>query len=606
MKKIFAIAVLLTAALSVLAVPAHPGKIRYTQPDGSVIEIFLHGDEWGHWITNAAGQVVEQDEDGYFHVVNTDAASAARAAAIHRKARQQSRKYSAQKAGERAAVGQRHYLVVLVQFPDKAFTVDNPQEAFSNLLNQEGYSYNGATGSARDYYYENSHGKFEPVFDVYGPVTLANNMSYYGGNTSSGDDKAPEEAVAEACTALDEQIDFTQFDNDGDGKVDLVFMYYAGYGEADGGSSNTIWPHQWELSSGGISLTLDGKTIDSYACTNELMGSSYGSDKGKLCGIGTACHEFGHAMGLPDFYDPDYETNGQAAGLFFFSTMDSGSYNNNGRTPPYFNIEERILLGWLDEESALQEFPKNGSYTLLPVQNDLAYKIPSDQEGEYFVLECRDNQGWDSYLEGAKGLLVYHVDKSSRSISINNYGSVTAQSLWSKWHETNSINENGDHPCFYIVPSADQDNLLFGFKYYSGYGYYFDYGSGDALRIAFPGNDNITSYRPKSWNKVDSPIALSNIQFANNQSTFAVSGIPSLDYAVIANPGKGVYTAGSSFKLALNEPESRPSQSVSWFFDDEPVSGSSVVLTAGKHVVEAVVTVSGGGTDVVTLEITAE
>ena len=605
MKKIFAIAVLFTVALSVLAVPAHPGKIRYTQPDGSVIEIFLHGDEWGHWITNAAGQVVEQDEDGYFHVVNTDAASAARSAAIHRKARQHSRKYSAPKAGERAAVGQRHYLVVLVQFPDKAFTVDNPQEAFSNLLNQEGYSYNGATGSARDYYYENSHGKFEPVFDVYGPVTLANNMSYYGGNTSSGDDKAPEEAVAEACRALDEQIDFTQFDNDGDGEVDLVFMYYAGYGEADGGSSNTIWPHQWELSSGGISLTLDGKTIDSYACTNELMGSAYGADKGKLCGIGTACHEFGHAMGLPDFYDPDYETNGQAAGLFFFSTMDSGSYNNSGRTPPYLNIEERILLGWLEEDSALQEFPKNGSYTLLPVQNDLAYKIPSDQEGEYFVLECRDNQGWDSGLDGAKGLLVYHVDKSSRSISINNFGNVTAQNLWSKWHETNSINENGDHPCFYIVPAADQDNLLFGFEYYPGYGYYFNDESGDSFRIAFPGTDNVTNYRPKSWNKVDSPIALSNIKFANNQSTFTVSGIPSLDYPVIANPGKGVYTAGSSFKLELTESESRPSQSVSWYFDDEPVSGPSVILTAGKHVVEAVVTVSGGGTDIVTLEITA-
>ena len=393
MKKIASILIILAFSLSLMAKPARPGFFPYTQPDGSTVLIQQHGDEWGHWTTNKAGQVVRMDEDGFYRVVEGVTADiAAQAASIRRRARRQMASASRSKAP--IALGQKHFLLVMVEFSDLSFKIDNPGQTFSDMLNQPGYSANGADGSARDYYYENSHGVFEPIFDVYGPIQLSQKMSYYGANDSSGNDKNPEQAVKEACEAIDDIVDFSDYDLDGDGEVDLVYMVYAGKGEADGGSANTIWPHQWELSFAGINLILDGKKISRYACGSELNGS------GNLDGLGTICHEFGHAMGLPDFYDTDYDTNGQGRTLLDYSLMDSGSYNNDGWTPPYLNMEERILLGWLQEDAIL-EFSNNGSYTLESVQNNIGYKIPTDMEGEYILLECRNKQGWDKYIPAA-------------------------------------------------------------------------------------------------------------------------------------------------------------------------------------------------------------
>ena len=595
MKKIISILILLACCLSLMAKPAKRGFFSYTQPDGSTILIQQHGDEWAHWTTNQAGQVVRMDEDGFYRVVEgTTPQMAAKAASLRRKARRQ----MASSSKVPVAIGQKHFLVVLVEFNDLSFKIDSPRQVVSDMLNEPGYSANGANGSARDYYYENSHGIFEPIFDVFGPIQLSEKMSYYGGNDSSGYDKNPQVAVKEACEAIDDSVDFSDYDLDGDGDVDLVYMVYAGKGEADGGSANTIWPHQWNLTLGGINLTLDGKKIDRYACGPELNGS------GSKDGVGTICHEFGHAIGLPDFYDTDYDTNGEGRTLLEYSLMDAGSYNNDGWTPPYLNMEERIMLGWLSEDAIL-EFPKNGSYTLESVQNNIGYKIPTDMEGEYILLECRNIEGWDQYIPAA-GLIAYHIDKSSRKVNIDGLGSISASQLWADWDKYNSINENGAHPCFYVVASASPYSCSYGMKHYTEYGAY--YYVGDYGDLPFPGGKNVTSYVPKGWSGVETDITLSQITYSGKKASFNVDGVGAdgFAYPVIANPGKGVYTAGSSFKLELNEPESRPSQSVSWYFDDEPVSGSSVVLTAGKHVVEAVVTVSGGGTDVVTLEITAE
>ena len=615
MKKIFlSIFAALCLCAVANAVPAYRGLISYTQPDGSVIKIRLHGDEFCHWVTDASGQVVEKDADGYYRPASEAQLSTKKAAAAMRRAQVNAARSSRNLAKGSIANGQKRFLVILVQFTDVQFDSSTAQADFTNLLNQNGYSANGGTGSARDFYYQNSHGVFEPIFDVYGPVTLDNEMAYYGGNDNSGNDLRPEVAVQQGCQKLNSQIDFSQYDNNGDGEVDLVFMYYAGYGEADSDVENSIWPHQWELSSGSINLTLDGKTIDKYACTNELIG--YGDRQGTMCGIGTACHEFGHAMGLPDFYDTDYDTkNGLSAGMFCFSTMDSGSYNNDGRTPPYFTIEERIMLGWIDEDS-FQEFTSSGTYTIGSVDNNVAYKTPTDKDGEYFVYECRGSNGWDAGLP-AHGLIVTHVDKSNRYVTIYN-GSTkvtnqTAAMLWNNWETYNAINENGSHPCCYVVPAADQSNLMFGYTYYSQYQtYYFDDDYNEW--IPFPttrNNATYNSYTAKSWNGVDSDVVLSNISYSNNQVTLYAS-VPSstLNYNVIANPGNGVYAAGSEFNLALVESEAQPVSSVAWYLDDEPVStaktGSSVTLTAGTHLVEAHLTLATGATKILELTLTAQ
>ena len=577
-----------------LAVPARRGFINYTQPDGTKIALQLHGDEFCHWLTDAGGQVYEQADDGFYRPADAATLQQRRAAAnIRRSAANAARRRVRTKSGDPVALGQKHFLVILVQFKNETFQSSTPNQDFSDLLNLQGYSVNGGTGSARDFYYENSGGAFEPIFDVYGPVTLNYEVAHYGGNDASGSDKAPEEAVIEGCRALDAQIDFTQYDNDGDGDVDLVFMYYNGRGEADGGAKNTIWPHQWAIYDGaGQTVTLDGKRLNSYACTNEIV--SHGAQAGKMCGIGTACHEFGHAMGLPDFYDTDYDDhNGEAGGLYDYSLMCGGSYNNEGRTPPYFNIEERIMLGWQDR-SVIRSFPKSGTYTLPGINDNVAYMAPTDMNGEYFVYECRNETGWDAYLP-EPGLIVYHVDRSSRNVSIYNYSSgrninVTAQNLWDQWETYNCINENGSHPCFYVVPAGAQSNLNY---------------SGD--KFAFPGSAGKSSYTAKSWNGVDSDCPLTQISYADNCVSLYAS-VPSaeLEYSVIANPGNGTYHSGDSFNLALEEAEARPVSAVLWYFDDEPVSGDAVTLTAGSHVIEAHLTLADGSTQIVTLQITVE
>ena len=580
--------VLLFAGLQIMnAVPAYPGKIVYTQPDGKRIVLQRHGDEFGHWTTNAAGKVVRKDADGFYREVSEETASAIRRNAAVR--RSEARQIRAAKAGAPAVKGQRHFLVILVEFSDLEYTTcEDPNAAFSALLNEEGYSENGGTGSARDYFYDNSNGVFDPVFDVFGPVRLPNKKSYYGGNNASGDDKNPEEALIDGCKLLDDDVDFSHYDSDGDGEVDMVLMYYAGYGEADSSDSNAIWPHEWSLDSAGKSLRLDGVKVNTYACTNEKNG--YGRNMDTMCGIGTACHEFGHALGLPDLYDTNYSSNGSAGGLYTYSVMCSGSYNNEGRTPPYYCFEERKLLGWVSD-SDYREFEATGTYTISPVNTNMVYRTLTDMDGEYFLYENRTKTGWDEYIP-EEGLIVYHVDKSSRSV-----GWSTAANLWQYWESSNSINAYGSHPCYYIVPAGDQSSL--NYTTYSG-GY-----EVPRAGVAFPYR-NVNTYVPVSWNNVEGTVSFLEIAFRNGTVTLNVF-VPTgeVDYVTIADTGS--YRAGDRFIFELVVPEAVTAPaSVVWYYDDEPAGADSVTLTKGAHIVEAQLTYADGNHGILTLEIVAE
>lgn len=575
------IAAILAGCQVMTAIPARPGKMVYTQPDGTKIVLQRHGDEFAHWTTDEAGRVVTRGADGFYREVPGVTAEQARRRAASRRAEARKRR-AATAAPARAVSGTRHFLVILVEFQNKTFTSSaDPNAAYTDQMNKAGYSANGATGSARDYYFDNSHGGFTPVFDVYGPVKVSQNYEYYGENDSRDDDMHPEEAVYEACQLLDEEIDFSRYDNDGDGDVDLVFMYYAGHGEADYEDTDTIWPHQWSLASAGKSLTLDNKVVSTYACSNELAGM--GDLAGKMDGIGTACHEFGHAMGLPDLYDTDYEDNGESGGLYSYSLMSGGGYNNDDRTPPYLCFEERMFLGWVQESDYL-EFSRTGTYTIPSINNDVAYRTFTDMEGEYFVYENRSKTGWDRYIP-AEGLLVFHADKSDRTVTIDG-NSYTAGNLWQNWVYTNSINANGDHPCFYLVPAGNQSSL--------------NYSSEE--RIPFPSR-NVNSYEPVSWNGVKGAVSFSNISLSSNVVTLkATVATGDLDYATIADAG--TYHAGDRFTFALVRPdEVEAPASVAWFFDDEPAQADSVTLTAGAHTVEARLTFSDGRSELLTLEI---
>ncbi len=616
MKQIISTLLAICLAAPLLAVPARPGKFSYTQPDGTVIELRRFGDEFSHRTVNAAGQEVRRDENGFYRPITLTNAEkdAARMLARIKRASANARRVKAA-SGKDLNQGERHIPVLIAAFKDCPFTVSNPNAKFDALLNQKGYSYNEALGSVRDYYEENSDGQFLPVFDVYGPVTLSSNMATYGGNDSDGNDKAAELALYQTAKALDGEVDFSKYDYDGDGKIDMVLFYYAGFNEAEGGDEDTIWPHSWDIrqsdnstiTSGNI---FDGVKLGNYFCTSELDGATGTT----LCGIGVTCHEFGHSLGLPDFYDTDYgdsgdtygENHGYAAEPYSYSLMCSGSYNHNGKCPPYMNAEERIMLGWLAPE-AIQTISASGNYTLPAVQNGISYKTLTSREGEYFLYECRSLQGWDKYLPGGPGLIVYHVDKSSTMVTVyNEYGyetNISAAELWSNWDITNQINENAKHPCYYIVPAQDQNRI--SQKCYTGEyaGYPIEY---DETKIPFPGNKNVKDYTPVDWAGVSGSVSFSKINYSSEDAQVTMTAkvfTGELEYCVIDNPGKGVYQSGEVFNFKLIAPEGVEPLSVRWSFDDEPVSGTSLVLPAGAHTIEAAFTLDGGRQQILCLEI---
>ena len=570
MKKILATLALLLGALHILsAVPAYPGKIRMTQPDGSVITIRLHGDEWFHYATDESGQVVARDADGFSRPAPMPTAAEREEAVQMRKAAQQMRQSMAKASS--LSIGTHRIPVVLVNFSDKEFVTEDPNTAFSNMLNQEGYSANGGTGSVHDYYYENSHGAYDPVFEVFGPVTLSNTSAYFTDRASA--------ALKEACNLLNSEIDFSQYDSDSDGSVDMILMYYAGYNQAEGGGEDTIWPHQ-----GYGSGYFDGKSISRYFCTSELRGNM-----GKrMCGIGTTSHEFGHSLGLPDFYDTDYEKNGQAGALYTYSIMCSGSYNNNGCTPPYLNSEELRILGWMGDQTPITE---KGTLTIEPVQNFVAYRTEASKDGEYFVYECRKQAGWDRYIASG-GLLVYHVDKSQNEVVITQTDwsgtdrdyTYTAYDLWNNWTYSNVINAKGSHPCFYLVPAASQQSLNY---------------TGRENNIPFPGTQNIKKYTPVDWEGEEGAYRFSEIAFDGEQVTMTVAynSVPGIKGTVMntsAKPIRGAVvtlrsvTAASSAPagaLAVRRAQGQPLMTVTtdvdgtFQFEDESLADATFLVS---------------------------
>ena len=354
---------------SLLAIPARPGLIQLSQPDGSTVEARMYGDEYHHFFTTPDGRPLLQNDDGTYSVSDTDPELYFRAMSdmALRSPRRQAATQRMQKARAKAPASEKGYglfpgtafpstgqpkaLVILVEFSDLRFTCPDPSDYFNRMINERGFSDYGGTGSALDFFSDNSQGRFEPQFDVFGPVTLANEMSYYGENAANGNDRRAYMMVVEAARLLDSEIDFSEYDTDGDGVVDNVFIFFAGEAESSTGIKNQVWPHTFFLSyASGVDVVHDGVKLDRYACSNEwnvprdMFGRPLPGDPGRPDGIGTFVHEFSHVMGLPDLYTVSYNS---AFTPGPWSTLDYGPYNNNGCTPPNYSIFERYALGWL-------------------------------------------------------------------------------------------------------------------------------------------------------------------------------------------------------------------------------------------------------------------
>lgn len=514
MKKIIILSLLVVCFVqTTFAIPAYPKPLKVKQADGSWLTIQMRGDEHGHYVLTSDGipLVFNARQKNYeyadwkngkvqasgFKATDVSERSAQVKSFIQaqdksailesfKRARLQqlqqtlsSRRNVSLKASSNPqeeklnnfpTIGEVHSLVILVQFADTKFSTvgSDAYQFFDNMLNEPGFTYsNGANGSARDFYLNSSNGRFQPKFDVIGPVTLPEKYSYYGANKGSSVDNPVrlEEFVREACKLADPSVDFSQYDHNQDGFIDNIYFFYAGKGEADSGDGNAIWPHSAYYSdiasqagTAQTSLKLDGVEVGNYTCSNEINGTIITPQP---AGIGTFVHEFGHVLGLADHYDVNYGITTFAPG--YFDTMAQASYNNNGNTPAAFSAYERACLGWLDLTVL-----KNGVDTLnvLPDLNDSnkAYVVPvgGTNDQEYFIMENRQQKGWDAFIPG-HGMLLWHIDYDAKA--------------WEK----NELNITGTHQRVDIVEADNKltDNTR----------------SGDP----FPGTSNVTQCNLTSW-----------------------------------------------------------------------------------------------------------
>lgn len=518
---------LMICSIPLLATQGRPGVLRHRQPDGTVVEYIIRGDEFGHYIMTTDGCAVCLDENtgalcyayydwrGVKHnsrvAVGTSGESEVKRAsrsipfgAIGRQAVERRSAAGAMRVKALAmesGTSEHSAVVLLAQFSDLQFT--HGRSDFVDMVCGTSYSAGGATGSVKEYFEAQFGDAGSFTFDVGPVVTLSHGYAYYGEDDEDGNDKRGAEAVAEACRLSDQAVDFSRYD--------CVFVYYAGGNTADGGADDDhIWPHSWDLPSAGIDLRLDGRQITLYGMTSELMHLDV-SGKNVLASIGTFCHEYSHTLGLPDLYDTDLEKSGGESEALWFSTslMDGGNYNNNGHTPPMFNAVELELLGLVEPE-----YIAVGQYELKPLTKERrCLRVDADVEDEYYLFECREESGWDRYI-GGSGMLVYHVDRSARDAgySAKFERNLTACERWSA--EYNEINCRPAHQCADLVeasPTADDVSKVF-----------FPYGP----RISFSA---LSEPSFSFWSGESSPYSLSEIRRTGSSVAFTVTGPISID-----------------------------------------------------------------------------
>lgn len=465
MKKFFlTLITVLTLGVSVVnAIPAYQKPVKITLPNGTSITVLGHGDEYNNYLTTTDGYTIVRAADSYFHyaklvngeLVATDVVAhdiAQRSASektfvtnlvknIKSTLKSNLKRLNPLKSEKVAGVDYSDYsddvpylaktpakasgahknyrgLVILINYNDCEFRMENANEVFTGLMNDKNYTgytddkdgkFKTCTGSVRDYFYDNSYGEFDPTFDVYGPYTI-NKSCTYADKTTNGN------ALAKlAVTAADGDVDFSQYDSDGDGTVDMFYIIYAGYASSySGNDSGYLWPYASYISNGIGSYKKDGIKLGRYACSTELYGWKSQGDY-DLNGIGTICHEFSHVLGYMDHYDTSnsalsHETPGD------WDVMAAGSYNGTcGRTPAGYNAYERITGGFLAPTKITSaDFTKTLSLKALNENKD-CYRLDTKVDKEYFLLENRQMTKWDSALPG-HGMLVWRVDSTDTSL----------------------------------------------------------------------------------------------------------------------------------------------------------------------------------------------
>lgn len=442
MKKIFFLALALTMAVRMMAVPAYPEMISFRQPHSETqLNIFLKGDEKVHWaetedgyslIYDDAHQLVYamHDQEGNMvpsqHVA-TDIKDRSLTVMNFLQMTPKHLLYSQKQVREMVSlwedmskmrkpaktmsdvVGEKRFLVILFAFSDKAFT--HSKVEFRNLFNQVGYSANGSIGSVHDYYYDVSHQQFSLHVDVVGPYRGSQEASFYGDNDNqtTGYQTFAEEAVEFAS----HDVNFDDYDNDHDGYIDGLHIIFAGHGEEAGAGADMIWSHKWNIFS---SPTYNNTIVNVYSCSPECGGNMGNT----MTAIGVVCHELGHVFGAPDYYDTDYAgSGGQYPGLGNWDIMSSGSWNRGGKSPAHHNPYTKIFIYHWATCDTLTEQQTVLMHNVTSCNTDF-HRINTSTNGDFFLLENRMRLKWDKPLE-SQGLLVYHVHPNANGANVSNY-----------------------------------------------------------------------------------------------------------------------------------------------------------------------------------------
>ena len=513
--------------LAARAVPADPTPSKVTQPDGSRLTLVLHGDEFFNYLTTDDGYTVVKNAAGFYTYARLDGdrlvagefvahdasqrtvADYAALAGLPRDLKSPSmvergKKMKAHRNGLLRGVGHGGHmdyskfrgLIILVNYTDRKFDDYVPSnytpvdfyEAMVNSHDYQGYTLPFGTkieamGSVRDYYYDNSFHQFDPHFDILGPVDVPYAC------TDAHQFKCDSIFFA-ALEALDPEVDFSQYDTDGDGTADMVFFLVAGHGsDVTANDRDYLWPHMKDFTDSPV---LDGVNFRLYACSTNMTGEEdeYRINYNNVAGIGTFCHEFSHVLGLPDLYDTDADGSGgvNSRHPMTWSIMASGFRSNNGRNPAGYGLYERYALGFA--QPTLIEGEGTLSVPALEKSN-MGYRMNTANANEFFLIENRQRIKWDKNLAGP-GMLIWRVDSTNADV----------------W-ENNLVNADPNH-MYYELLRANFS------------------GMSDSYNDPFPGVSNVTSITNitepnlRTWDGKMSRYAFVNIAVADSIVTFDV------------------------------------------------------------------------------------
>ncbi len=479
MQRIFICILSLLSFADLHAVPAYPHKIKVVTPHRTVY-ITMQGDENNKWAITDDNYILLRNADEWYYAKEDSEGYATLSAYKLSDSREKLHKFLTslnkniplriERKTQRTnsdnntkntinpITGERKALVILMEFADVKFT--KSRSDFYALFNERGYSDDGAAGSVRDYFEYASYGQLNFTCDITGPYTAKYNMSHYGKNAGgNGNDAAPYELFIEAVNRVTEEINFSNYDYNGDGYVDNIHIVFAGYGEEAGASSNAIWSHESTFPA----IVAQNIKIDKYSCSPELRNNS-GTG---ISRIGVHCHEMGHALGAIDYYDTDDNIGGNYEGTGNWDIMASGSWNNDGITPANFNPYVKAYnFGWVIPT----EIDNTNEIALKPSNFNKEYIYRLDMPGgDYYLLENRNYDGFDIGNPG-KGLLIYHIHDNIANMA-----------------KTNNINTSHPQGCYIVCASSKYITPENG-----------NYGNINSDGCPFPGTSNNSEWSTNS------------------------------------------------------------------------------------------------------------